>query len=216
MAKIKFNFSVPTLNAVKVEVRDMIIKAGKYAFKVLKAEMIDSRTNPDGSEKKRIPNYVDATPEVYMVIQDIVSKKTHVHRMALASFRKFNEFSQVDVKDNNISKDPRDGYALIADKEGNLHRIPATEGDGYEAVLNIFSRFVQAIGLEEGTTPADCATFVGGTFKGELKENHYTTTNEAGDDVEKDRLKLSPSFYPVSEEELEELEQLSTVAQAFN
>lgn len=211
MAKINFNMNVPSIEAIEVEIREMITKAGRYAFEIVKAEMTNSRVKTDGSEKDNLPSYVDETPEVYLVLKDILTGRTHVHRMALASFRKFKEFTPADIKDNKIINDPRDGYALLKDGEGNLHRIPANEGDGYEAVLNIFSRFTTAIGMPVGTKPSDCEEFKGRFFKGELKENHYN----AIDGTEKDRLKLSPSFYPLTKEELEQLQELAGVAQSF-
>ena len=211
MAKINFNKNVPSIKSVEVEIREQITKAGRYVFEIVKAELTNSRLKTDGSEKENLPSYVDATPEIYMVLKDVVTKRTHIHRMALASYRKFKEFSAQDVKDNKLINDPRDGYALIKDEQGNLHRIPADEGDSFEAVLNIFSRFTTAIGMEVGTTPNDCAGFKGRCFKGQLVDNHYT----AHDNTEKDRLKLTPSFYPVNDEELEQLKELAGVAESF-
>jgi len=212
MAKIKFNMEVPSLSTVEVEIREMITKAGKYIFEIVKVEQTNSRLKIDGSEKENLPSYVDATPEIYMVLKDVLTNRTHVHRMALASYRKYKEFTPADVKDNKIVNDARDGYALIADEKGNLRRIPASEGDSFEAVLSIFSRFVTAIGLPVGTTVDDCDAFKGRFFKGELKDNHYT----AHDNTEKDRLKLTPSFYPVSEEELEQVQEMAGIAKSFS
>ena len=213
MAKIDFSKrAAGSIVSKVVEIAEPITKAGKYTFKVVKAVPIDSRTNPDGSEKERLPIYVDATPEIYLVLNDVISGKIHVTRMTLAAYAKLSSFTAADIKDNKLEADERDGYALYKDAKGNLNRIPAQEGeDGYEAVLNIFSRFTTALGLPEGTSPEETESFVGRHFKGELKEDRYT----AHSGEEKDRLKLAPSFYPVTDAELAEMLELMGAGQAF-
>lgn len=212
MAKIDFDAIVPLeLESVAVEIREAITKAGKYCFEIVKAERTNSRILADGSPKEHLPNYTDATEEIYLLLKDILTGKTHSHRMALQSFRKFSSFSATDVRDNKLTKDTRDGYALRINKTGDLVRIPDTANDGYEAVLNIFSRFTQAIGMPEGTSANDCKDFEGKFFRGVLVDNHYT----ANDGSEKDRLKLQPTFYPINEAELDALQSLAGKVQSF-
>lgn len=193
----------------KVESLEPITVAGEYIFEVLKAQSIDSRHMPSGEEKESLPEYSDATPEIYIVMKDVESGKGHIHRLALAAFLKFSDLSKEDIKQNGVVKSEMDDYALLKRKDGSLTRIPAIEGDKeFEGVINIFSRFVSAIGMEEGTTPEDCAKFIGKNFKGTLVMNDFT--NRKGE--AKSRVKLKPSFYPVADAEVSKLKELATEA----
>ena len=211
------------MESTKVEIAEMIDKSGDYNFEIVKAVLIDSGKNPDGSEKnyknadgtdkKFKPVYEDRTPEIYLVLRDVVSRKIHVHRMALAAFAKMNSFSAADIKDNKLRRsDERDNYALY-EKGGKLFRIPAIEGEeAFDQVRQIYSRFVSVIGMEEGTTPDQAEEFVGKHFKGTLKEDTYTSNN----DEEKSRLKLQTNFKPLSEETIAAITANQEVEQEFN
>lgn len=193
--------------SVKVETLEPITDAGEYVFEVIKAIPIDSRHMPSKDangelmEKENLPEYVDATPEILLILKDVITGKGHIHRVSLGAFLKFSKLTKEEIKLNKVVKSEMDDYALIQTKEG-LKRIPAIEGDEeFEGTVNIWSRFTSAIGMPEGTTPSEHEEFVGKMFKGTLLKNDYQ--NRAGE--EKSRLKLKPSFYSVSEIEVHKM-----------
>lgn len=205
------------VSSIKVETLEPITDAGEYVFEVLKAIPIDSRHMPtkgaDGEfvEKEHLPEYVDATPEILLILKDVISGKGHIHRVSLGAFLKYSKLTKEEIKLNKVVKSEMDDYALIQTKDG-LKRIPAIEGDEeFEGTVNIFSRFTSAIGMPEGTTPSECEEFVGKKFKGTLLKNDYNTR----DGEEKSRLKLKPSFYSISEIEIVKMKEKYANAEAW-
>jgi hypothetical protein len=217
MAKLNLSLSAPKMEAIEASLRNVLKIAKKYPFSIVEARLTNSRIDYNGKPKKRLPDYVDQTEEILLVLEDMVSKGQHTHRMALNAFMKFDEFSKEDVRDNGILQDKRDNYALIKDKKGALHRIPAQIGHkDYDSVQGIFSRFIASIGLPVGTTPEDCDTFVGLNFEGELEENKYQTKDDKGNDIDRERLKLKPWFKPITEDQLEAIKELAETAQTWS
>lgn len=211
-----FQRTAGSLTSTKVQTLEPIEVAGKYIFKVLDARQIGSRRNLDGSVKEVLPEYLDETPEIVLFLQDVISKKSHIHRVALGSFLKYKNISEKDLKElkpYNPKEDGRDGYLLLMDKSiGGYRRVPAVEGDDeFEGLSSIFSRLTSAMGLPEGTTSDEYQEFKGRYFKGKLVTNDYTSL----DGEEKSRLKLSTTFYSVSEEELATIMEDTMVEESF-
>lgn len=206
---------VPGESAPKIETRtvkslEMLTEAGSYIFKVEDCRETDSRHNLDGSEKENLPEYADATPQMFVLLRDVESGKVHFHKYALAAFVKSKDLTEKDVlevkKKFQVETDERDNYLLIRDKKAKKddpwYRVPAQKGEGYEAMVDILSKFTTAIGVPEGSSEQDIIGHVKENkchFEAKLTSEEYTS-NEG---ELKTRLKLSSNCKAVSAEEVE-------------
>lgn len=220
MAKIKFNMNQPSVVSCDVQIDGFIEKPGEYNLQIVKAVKVDSRYKADGSEKTYSaefkPRYVDSISEVYFLSKDLLSGKLHEHYMPLGAFMKAKDFSDEDIADNKIIIDKRDKYAMLTDKDGHLHRIPAAAGsDSANTIRDNFSRLVKALGLyneDDPITPDDCAQFVGRFFKVKLEQSSFTSNQGK----EKTRLNINNfSYRSLSEEDVEQIKELSSSYSAF-
>jgi hypothetical protein len=204
------------LSSKEVTVLEPIEAPGPYRFQIADIRMSDSRHNLDGSEKEHLPEYSDETRELFMVLKDVVSGKAHMTRMTCDAFVKFKSLTEAERKSlvkYKLKEDNRDGYALLWNAETKSYeRIPSQEGEEeFEGLRNIFSRFVSALGLPEGTTHEEFELFKGRYFKGKLVLKDYTSN--LGED--KQKLKLSTTYYAIPDEEIEAIKEFGNSAEAF-
>jgi hypothetical protein len=212
----------PALVSKEVEISEAITAPGRYIFEVSLCRAANSRFKGDGSLKAILPEYSDGTDELFMVLVDKTASKRmiHVTSLALDAFIKTESLSAEEkahlTKNHDLQTDQRDGYAMIRVKKGaELTRIPAQEGDkAFEDLREILSKFTQSCGLPIGTDLRDentPALLKGKIFKGTLEVN--SGFKNGGEAV--DRLKLKPNFYPLSDEEIAELEGTAAEVESF-
>lgn len=201
----------------KVEVANLIEKPGEYIFKIDSARPSNSFIKASGEMKENLPEYSDSTREILLVLKDVEGSGIFFHSVASQTFLKVKDVSEKDLKAYKkkglIKESDRDGYLLLSTDKGKTYqRIETFDSEEREKQDEIFSRLCYACGIPEGTEiddedPVNLAeVFKGKVFKGTLA--HKDGISNAGE--EKVFLKLKTNFKPVSSDELELLDGLST------
>lgn len=201
----------------KVEALNLIETPGEYIFKIDSARPSNSFITASGEMKENLQEFDDPTREILLVLKDAEGTGIFFHSLASQTFLRVKDVSEKDLKEYKkqglVKESERDGYLLISKDKGNTYqRVETFNTIEREKQDEIFSRFCYAVGIPEGTEIDDenkdqlAELFVGKHFKGTLV--HKDGVSNTG--VEKTFLKMKTNFKPVSNDELEIVDGLST------
>lgn len=126
-----------------------------HPVRLVRAELTDSRTNFDGTEKENLPDYADATEQLACVFISEEGQGSIVHRYNGAGYVKFAELSEKQKQSGKFTE--IDGYACIK-KGQDFVRIEDEEKT--KACANIMSQMFDAFGLEAGSGMEDLNTVI--------------------------------------------------------
>ena len=117
-----------------------------HPVRLVRAELTDSRTQFDGTEKENLPDYVDATEQLACVFVSAEGKGSIVHRFNGTGFTKYDELTAEQKKSDKIIN--IDGYACVKKGEDYV-RIQSEERT--KACQNILNNVFDAFQIPAGS-----------------------------------------------------------------
>ena len=138
-------------NFVSKAVSGNILPVGEHRVRLAQAFETDSFRNSDGSLKADLPSWKTPTDQLYMLCVSVEGKGSIGHRLQGKAWRKFDQLTDAEIASKKFIN--VDGYACVKAKDGSVDRIP--DEKGLEACSRIFDRFMNAVGLPEGSTIED-------------------------------------------------------------
>jgi hypothetical protein len=122
---------------------------GEHEFKIKMSRGIDSFTNANGKQKDNLPEWVNPTPQILLLLEATDGSGQHYHRLNGCGWKKMEDLTKAELESENFSESH--GYAIKLDEKGeNWIRIEKPENT--EACGNILNQFFYALGLPYGTT----------------------------------------------------------------
>lgn len=117
---------------------------GEYQVTIQGLKVLDSRIKDwKGTKKTNLPKYVDFTPQIGTRLVSTEGEGSIVHRFNLLAFDKWDDLSAEEQESGKF--EPVNGYACVADDDGELIRTPSEKG--MRGVVNIQAQVAHALGM---------------------------------------------------------------------
>ncbi len=129
------------------------LKEGEQVVRIIRAEVLTSFQNYNGSPKEDSKEWANATPQLAITVVAAEDGKSGglTHRFNGCGYRKYNELSEKELASGKY--EDIEGYACYKDKEGDVVREESD--DNTKACENILNQFAMAMQFPEGSDLMD-------------------------------------------------------------
>jgi len=146
MSKIK-DMKKVAASFVSEEVTSKVLKAGEHVCNVIKAYILHSMMNNDGSVKDKTTEYDDVTTQMYVEFGSTTGQGAIANRYQLEGFVHYKKLTNAEKESGKFTCSD-DGYAMI-EKDDKFYRINSEENTA--AAHRILSQAFKALDLPVGS-----------------------------------------------------------------